>query len=186
MSGPARSAAHRYRCEHGLRRIGRGRRAVQDNIRSRPPDARGVLGNRRRAGYSRAVCRLRGAAVAGLAAGRTKPSVTLGRRKYENPANLLAHERNCSSCCTHDELKDECILRCERERENFAKSAENFGFQFSRHVLQICDRVSSDPCNAAALEHFICMLMNFGASATTEVVCRFSTASCERFGRGYG
>jgi hypothetical protein len=96
-----------------------------------------------------------------------------------------------SSCCTPDELKDECILRCERERENFAKSAENFGFQFSRHVLQICDRVSSDPCNAAALEHFICMLMNFGASATTEAVfndfvCRFSTASCERLGRGYG
>jgi hypothetical protein len=107
-------------------------------------------------------------------------------------ANFLAHEWNCSFCCTPDELKGECISRCEHKIDSYAKIAEKFGFQFSRHDLQICERVNFAHRDTAVLEHFKMYADDkVAASAVAEVVfsdfvCRFSTASCERLGRGYG
>jgi hypothetical protein len=118
-------------------------------------------------------------------------SIRIRRRQFRL-ANFLAHEWNCSFCCTPDELKGGCISRCEHKIDSYAKIAEKFGFQFSRHDLQICERVNFAHRDTAVLEHFKMYADDkVAASAAAEVVfsdfvCRFSTASCERLGRGYG
>jgi hypothetical protein len=92
---------------------------------------------------------------------------------------------NYSSCPKPDEPNGECIFCREHERENYATSAENFGFQFPRHNVQICDRVKFDRCNVVVLERFSDVRMKLAEPATIEAafsgfVCRFSTT----FARG--